>query len=123
MRGGGGSAGSPRMHWAEPERDGPWGFARRALYADLMVLGQRDRSDLLDSELPGDFLPSVLVDSGRPALVLPWAGPVADVGVMGMVGRADAVGGSGAVGVTESGSLIRARWRLSLSLKSRLSTS
>jgi hypothetical protein len=54
---------------------------------------------------------------------LPWAGPVAGVGVMGMAGRADAVGGSGAVGVTESGSLIRARWRLSLSLKSRLSTS
>ncbi len=75
-----GSAGSQRMHWAEPERDGPWGFARRALYADLMVLGQRDRDDPLDSELSGDFLPSVLVDSGRPALVLPWAGPVGPIG-------------------------------------------
>ena len=75
-----GSAGSPRMHWAEPERDGPWGFARRALYADLMVLGQRDRDDPLDGELPGDFLPRVLVQSGRPALVLPCTGPVGPIG-------------------------------------------
>ena len=74
------SAGSQRMHWAEPERDGPWAFARCALYADLMVLGQRDRNDPFDSELPGDFLPSVLVESGRPALIVPWAGPVAPIG-------------------------------------------
>lgn len=74
------SAGSRRMHWAEPERDGVWGFARRALYADLMVLGQRDPNDPTDGELPGDFLTSVLVDSGRPALVVPWAGPVGPVG-------------------------------------------
>jgi nucleotide-binding universal stress UspA family protein len=74
------SAGSQRMHWAEPERDGPWGFARRALCADLMILGQRDRNDPMDSELPPDFLPSTLVESGRPALVLPYAGPVRPIG-------------------------------------------
>lgn len=74
------SAGSRRLHWAEPESDGPWGFARRALYVDLMVLGQRDRNDPMDGELPGDFLPSVLVQSGRPALVLPYAGPIGPVG-------------------------------------------
>lgn len=74
------SAGSQRLHWAEPESDGPWGFARRALYADLMILGQRDRNDPMDGELPGDFLPSVLVQSGRPALVLPYAGPISPIG-------------------------------------------
>lgn len=74
------SAGSQRLHWAEPESDGPWGFARRALYADLMILGQRDRGDPMDGELPGDFLPSVLVQSGRPALVLPYAGSIGPVG-------------------------------------------
>jgi nucleotide-binding universal stress UspA family protein len=74
------SAGSRRLHWAEPESDGPWKFARRALYADLMILGQRDRNDPMDAELPGDFLPSLLVQSGRPALVLPYAGPVGPVG-------------------------------------------
>lgn len=73
-------AGSQRLHWAEPESDGPWGFARRALYADLLILGQRDRNDPMDSELPGDFLPNVLVQSGRPALVLPYAGPIAPMG-------------------------------------------
>lgn len=74
------SAGSQRLHWAEPESDGPWGFARHALYTDLMILGQRDRSDPMDGELPGDFLPSVLVQSGRPALVLPYAGAVGAIG-------------------------------------------
>ncbi|MGJ7556842.1 universal stress protein [Variovorax sp. RB3P1] len=74
------SAGSRRMHWLEPMPDAPWGFARRALYADLLVLGQRDRNDPLDAELPADFLTSVLVDSGRPALVLPCVGPVAPIG-------------------------------------------
>lgn len=74
------SAGSPRLHWAEPQSDGPWGFARRALYTDLMILGQRDPDDPMDWELPGDFLPSVLVQSGRPALVLPYAGPIGPIG-------------------------------------------
>ncbi|KLN53200.1 universal stress protein [Variovorax paradoxus] len=74
------SAGSQRLHWAEPESDGPLGFARRALYADLMILGQRDKNDPMQGELPGDFLPSLLVQSGRPALVLPYAGPIGPVG-------------------------------------------
>ena len=74
------SLGSQRLHWAKPESDGPWGFARRALYSDLMILGQRDPSDPRDVELPGDFLPSTLMESGRPALVLPYAGPVGPIG-------------------------------------------
>ena len=74
------SAGSKHMHWSEPEPEGPWSFARRALYADLMILGQRDRDDPADGELPGDFLPGTLVESGRPALVLPYAGPVGTIG-------------------------------------------
>jgi nucleotide-binding universal stress UspA family protein len=74
------SAGSPRMQWTEPESDAPWGFARHALYADLMILGQRNPEDPMAFELPGDFLPSLLVESGQPALVLPYAGPLAHVG-------------------------------------------
>ncbi|KPU95177.1 universal stress protein UspA [Variovorax paradoxus] len=74
------SEGSQRLHWVEPESDGPWGFGRRALYADLLILGQRDRNDPMDGELPGDFLPSVLVQSGRPALVLPYAGSIGPIG-------------------------------------------
>lgn len=74
------AAGSPRLQWAEPLADGPWGFARRALYADLMILGQRDEDDPSSGELPADFLPRVLVESGRPALILPYAGPIGAVG-------------------------------------------
>lgn len=72
--------GSPRLHWSEPLDGAPWSFARRALYADLLVLGQRDPEDPADSELPPDFVPSVLVGSGRPALVVPYAGRFATLG-------------------------------------------
>lgn len=74
------AAGSPRMHWAEPMSDAPWGFARRALYADLLVLGQRDGDDPEAGELPVDFVPSLLVECGKPALVLPYAGAIGPVG-------------------------------------------
>lgn len=66
--------GSNRLHWAEPLPEGPHGFAARALYADLMLLGQRDSSDPAAGELPPDFLSDVLVRSGRPALILPYTG-------------------------------------------------
>ncbi|MCW5654382.1 universal stress protein [Hydrogenophaga sp.] len=74
------AAGSSRMHWSEPLPDAPWSFARRALYADLMILGQRDPKDPADAELPADFLPSLLIESGRPALILPSANSVDTVG-------------------------------------------
>jgi len=47
-------------------------FARRALCADLLVLGQQDASDPLTVGVPSDFVPSVLIASGRPALVVPY---------------------------------------------------
>jgi nucleotide-binding universal stress UspA family protein len=74
------AAGQERLHWVEPLADGPWGFARQALYADLMILGQRDPDDLAAAELPPDFQSSVLLESGRPALVLPYAGAIGPVG-------------------------------------------
>ncbi len=72
--------GSPRLHWIEPDSAAPWEFARHALYADLMLLGQRDRDDPKDHLLPADFVPSLLMQSGRPGLVLPYAGHVGTVG-------------------------------------------
>lgn len=74
------AAGSTRLRWADPLADGPWGFARRALYADLMILGQREEDDPVSGELPADFLPRVLVESGRPALILPYAGEIGTIG-------------------------------------------
>ncbi|MDB5827093.1 MAG: putative universal stress protein [Variovorax sp.] len=63
---------SARMHWVEPMNDAPWGFNRRALYADLLILAQRDGDSAYAGELPAEFVSTVLVESGRPALVLPY---------------------------------------------------
>lgn len=74
------AGGSPRLRWAEPLAQGPWDFATRALYSDLMILGQRMPEDQDSGALPADFLPSVLAQSGRPALILPYAGDFTTVG-------------------------------------------
>lgn len=47
------------------------GFVRQALYADLLVLGQHDSTGP-NPGVPTDFVESVLADSGKPALVLPY---------------------------------------------------
>ena len=47
------------------------GFARHALCADLLVLGQHDPSDPLTVGVPSDFVPSVLIASGRPGAASP----------------------------------------------------
>lgn len=47
-------------------------FAEQALYADLLVLGQRQPQGG-PAGIPFDFVESVLLDSGKPALVVPYA--------------------------------------------------
>lgn len=49
-------------------------FVRRALTADLMVLGQRDPFDATGFDVPGDFVEAALLGSGKPALIVPFAG-------------------------------------------------
>jgi nucleotide-binding universal stress UspA family protein len=49
-------------------------FARRAMSADLLVLGQRDPRDATAFDVPGDLAEAVIIDGGRPALVVPFAG-------------------------------------------------
>ena len=49
-------------------------FSLRALTADLLFLGQRDPGDPEGFDVPAGFVESVLIDSGRPALILPYAG-------------------------------------------------
>ena len=46
-------------------------MAQQALYADLLVLGQRADDETRDIDVPADFVPSVLIDSGRAAIVVP----------------------------------------------------
>lgn len=44
---------------------------QRALYADLLVLGQRAPETPHDIDVPGDFVASVVIGSGRGAIVVP----------------------------------------------------
>lgn len=68
-------AGTPDSHWDELHGEPLAGaFARRALLCDLLLLGQRDPADAAGFDVPADFVESVLIDSGRPALVVPYAG-------------------------------------------------
>nr|WP_297355766.1 universal stress protein [uncultured Caldimonas sp.] len=50
-------------------------FARRALYADLVVAGQREPSQPYNG-VPPDFVEITVLSCGRPVLVLPYAGAV-----------------------------------------------
>lgn len=50
------------------------GTAQRALYCDLMVLGQHDPDDLTTLGIPSDFAASVIIESGKPGLIVPYIG-------------------------------------------------
>lgn len=49
------------------------GLVRQALYADLLVLGQRDPQESAMVGPDSGFVPDLVVSSGKPALVLPHA--------------------------------------------------
>lgn len=71
----------PRVHWNDLSSDLPIsGFIREALAHDLLVLGQFDRGDPGASVVPSDFVESVIVGSGRPAIVVPSAGDFKTLG-------------------------------------------
>lgn len=55
-------------------------FVQQALFADLLVLGQPDPSRGATSYVPGDFVESIVVESGKPALVMPYVGAPATLG-------------------------------------------
>jgi nucleotide-binding universal stress UspA family protein len=69
-----GSSAAPSMPWRELDNE-PLipGVVRHAFYNDLLVLGQHDAEDTAALDIPADFIPSVLIGSGRPALVIPYA--------------------------------------------------
>ena len=67
----------PRLHWLEAEGEPIGAVSQAALCTDLLVLGQRDAAT--KGLVPSDFVESVIIDSGKPALVLPYItdGPAA----------------------------------------------
>ncbi|MDE1950430.1 MAG: hypothetical protein KGI35_17555, partial [Burkholderiales bacterium] len=75
------AAGGVEMEWAElGNTDFASGVFEQALYTDLLVLGQNDPDDHLVGTLPPRFVASLVVDSGKPALVLPCVGHYESVG-------------------------------------------
>jgi nucleotide-binding universal stress UspA family protein len=69
------------LAWAElhAEPSVVRGVSQQALFTDLLVLGQHDPTDASAQDLPADFVESVLIDSGKPALVVPYAGEAQDL--------------------------------------------
>ena len=71
----------PAVSWSELGTEPViWGFTQQALYADLLVLGQHEPGAVTARDVPADFIESVLLGSGKPALVVPYAGEVKTVG-------------------------------------------
>lgn len=68
------AAGNDRLRWAAPTTNPLRTMSHQGRYADLLILGQRDPDNPPQACLPRDFVESVLVDSGRPALVVPYVG-------------------------------------------------
>jgi nucleotide-binding universal stress UspA family protein len=63
------------VEWRAPG-GAPAGTATlHARHADLLILGQDDPEDR-DAYIARDFVEDVIIASGRPAIVLPYAGPV-----------------------------------------------
>jgi nucleotide-binding universal stress UspA family protein len=69
------SHGAAASSWHELTDEFPIpGFVERAFLSDLMVLGQRHPTDPTGFDVPAGFVEAAIVDSGRPALVVPHAG-------------------------------------------------
>ncbi len=60
--------------WRESAEDPVRGLRHDAWAADLVVLCQRDPREAAITGVPPDFVASVLVESGKPGLVLPYIG-------------------------------------------------
>jgi len=76
------------MRWLENDGvDSLAAFCGQALYADLLVLGQHDATSVSSGAgPPAGFVESVVVTSGRPALILPLAGGHESVGRNVLIG-------------------------------------
>jgi nucleotide-binding universal stress UspA family protein len=66
------AGGMPQLRWCETHDEPTRTFVQQAFGADLLVLGQHAPDDKAFVGVGDDFVPSVLIDSGKPALVLPF---------------------------------------------------
>ncbi len=69
------ASGMTRLQWSELGRqESLSAFVEQAFYADLVVLGQREPESVSSQGVPADFVEWVVMDSGKPTLVLPYIG-------------------------------------------------
>ena len=81
------NAGGVTMRWLDNDNaDAVAVFSRQALYADLLVLGQHDPGVASASAVAAGFVESVLIDTDRPALVLPFEGEFRTAGNAVLIG-------------------------------------
>jgi nucleotide-binding universal stress UspA family protein len=60
------------VEWSETTTESPLAaLTRRAWFTDLLVLGKRDPRGPRTDQLPADFAETVVLHSGKPALVVP----------------------------------------------------
>lgn len=59
-----------QIEWREADDSAERAFAREALYTDLLVLGQHDGTHH-DSGVSAGFVHAAIIESGKPALVIP----------------------------------------------------
>ena len=78
-------AGRAHAQWVEEAGEPAQGFSRLALCSDLMVLGQALPRPQSSGALPADFVESVLLTSGKPALVVPYIGAPEKIGRVALV--------------------------------------
>jgi len=83
-----GAAAASKLLWAETTEEPVRAFTRRAFCTDLLVLGQPDPaagSASTAADVPADFVASVLIGSGKPALVLPYVAAPEVIGSVALV--------------------------------------
>ena len=68
------SEGGRPVHWLSSGADPVKTFCRQAPYADLLVLAQHNLSAPSSGTVPANFVESVVMASGKPALILPLKG-------------------------------------------------
>jgi nucleotide-binding universal stress UspA family protein len=76
-------AGSQRLHWLDVDADVDAfeSLRRHAVCSDLTIVGQSKATGVgLARDQPLRLVPDLLERSGRPALVIPFAGPVESIG-------------------------------------------
>jgi nucleotide-binding universal stress UspA family protein len=66
------AGGMSQLRWCEAHDEPSHAFVQRAFGADLLVLSQHGPDDPAFVGVADDFVPRVLIDSGKPALVLPF---------------------------------------------------